>query len=76
MIIKFKEIIIEIVEGKALLKQCGNLRTDKFFGRLPIAIPFAYANGRYTDFKTAFGVDRNDYGLYGLRRLQCNPRLY
>lgn len=29
MIIKFKEIIIEIVEGKALLKQCGNLRTDR-----------------------------------------------
>ena len=29
MLIKFKEIIIEIVDGKALLKQCGNLRTDR-----------------------------------------------
>ena len=28
-VIKFKEIIIEIVNGKALLKQCGNLRTDR-----------------------------------------------
>ena len=29
MLIKFKEIIIELVDGKALLKQCGNLCADR-----------------------------------------------
>lgn len=29
MVIQFKEIIIEIVDGKVLLKQCGNLHADR-----------------------------------------------
>lgn len=29
MLIQFKEIVIEIINGKALLKKCGNLHIDR-----------------------------------------------